>query len=90
MPRGWQKVDGMRHYCHYPSDHRRSTLSPMTYITDLLFTVLPLIAGSLALAFPVAVVARWVHSDNPGRPPARADDWVAGSLPSRPYALSRR
>ncbi len=62
----------------------------MTYITDFLFIVLPLIAGSLAVAFPLAVLARWVHSDNPGRPPARTDGWSAGSLPSQPYAISRR
>ena len=62
----------------------------MTYITDLLVTVLPLTAGTVALAFPLAVLARWVHSDNPGRPPAPTGGWSAGSLPSQPYAVSRR
>jgi hypothetical protein len=62
----------------------------MTLISDLVIFLLPLVAGALAVAFPLAVLARWVHSDHPGRPPAPTDGWSVGSLPSQPYALSRR
>ena len=50
----------------------------------------PTLISLLALGMPLAVLARWVHGDDPGRPPARTDSWSAGTLPSRPYADLRR
>jgi len=38
-----------------------------------LFTALTLVLLLLAAALPLVVLARWVHSDNPGRPPGRTD-----------------
>jgi hypothetical protein len=57
----------------------------MTILTALA----PLLLTLLALTLPLAVLARWVHGDNSGRPPARTDGWSAGSLPSHPYASVR-
>ena len=59
---------------------------------DILTALAPLLLAMLALlalALPLAVLARWVHGDNPNRPPARTDGWSAGSLPSHPYASVR-
>ena len=62
----------------------------MTLITDLVVLLLPLFATLLAVAFALAALAHLVHTDNPGRPPARIDGWSAGSLPSQPYGVMRR
>ena len=61
----------------------------MTLITDLVVLLLPLFATLLAVAFALTALAHLVHTDNPGRPPARTDGW-SGSLPSQPYGVMRR
>ena len=58
-------------------------------IVTALAPVLPAMLALLALALPLAVLARWVRGDHPNRPPARTDGWSAGSLPSQPYAHMR-